>query len=570
VPSSSPAVRISRARGALAAAGRASVTAAAQSTVTPTARSTLGISARSPLATAARSALAAFHRALAAPLLAALFLLAAACAPPSPPPERPLRIALFSDPLTLDPHLRNELLTFSVLRNIYEALTAFDAGTRIGPALAESWENPNELTWIFHLRRGVRFHDGRELTAKDVLFSFDRARNGPNSNVGSYLVVIERVRALDAHTLEITTARPYPILLNKLAFVFIVPAGAPAEIHQPVGTGPYRLAAYEPGRRLALRAFTSYWGGAPPLTRVEFLPIADLETRLSRLLAGKVDIAQEPGIANAERIRSAPGCRLIEQDSLGVTFLVVRRDRAPFADARVRRALDVALDRRALVAAALHGRGMPVGQMVGRNVFGYAPGLEPPAPDPAGARALLAAAGHPRGLDLEVRFRPGRGPEVEAVRRQLLPAGVRLRLVERPWGELFQRLLAGDVDFYFGAWFCLSGDASDFFDAMVHSRSTGSAYGASNFIRYANPRLDALIEQSATTLDLLARRAQLERCMRVLMDDLAFIPLYSASNLFATRADLDWQPRRDGLILANTIRRRQDLDFSERSDPALK
>jgi peptide/nickel transport system substrate-binding protein len=496
------------------------------------------------------------HRRAAAAALAAGWLLATGCARPAAQPQRPLRIALYNDPLTLDPHLRNELLTFSVLRNLYEALTAFDAGTKIGPALAESWENPNELTWIFHLRRGVHFHDGRELTSRDVLFSFDRARHGANSNVASYLVVIDQVRALDAHTLVITTARPYPILLNKLAFVVIVPAGAPAEIRRPVGTGPYLLAAYEPGQRLSLRAFAGYWGGAPPLANVEFLPVPDLETRLRWLLAGTVDIAQEPGAANIGTIRAAPGCRVDEQDSLGVTFLLLRRDRPPFVDPRVRHAIDLAIDRGALVASALHGAGVPLGQMVGRNVFGYAPDILPPAPDPARARALLAAAGYPRGLDLELQFRPGRRPEVEAVRQQLLAAGIRLHPVERPWAELFPRLLAGDVDFYFGGWFCLSADASDLFDATVHSRQPGGGYGASNFNRYANPEEDALIEESASTLDLHTRRDQLERCMRVLMNDLAFIPLYSASNLFATRADLDWQPRRDGLILANTIRRR--------------
>src|SRR5579863_10398793 len=162
----------------------------------------------------------------------ALWMTVDGCAGPSGPavPRRPLRIALHADPLTLDPHLRNELLTFSVLRNFYEALTAFDAGTKVGPALAESWENSNELTWIFHLRRGVHFHDGREFTARDVVWSFDRARGSLGSNVGSYLVAIERVQELDPHTIQITTRRPYPILLNKLAFVFIVPAGSPPEI----------------------------------------------------------------------------------------------------------------------------------------------------------------------------------------------------------------------------------------------------------------------------------------------------------------------------------------------------
>src|SRR5260370_2285789 len=145
-------------------------------------------------------------RLLAWAALAGAAVLSAHCRRPAPPPERPLRIAL-STSFPLDPH-GGELLTLSVLRNLYDSLTAFDAGNRVGPALAESWENPDELTWIFHLRRGVSFHDGRELTARDVLFSFERARRAPTSEIGSYLVAIEKVRALDPHTVEITTRRP--------------------------------------------------------------------------------------------------------------------------------------------------------------------------------------------------------------------------------------------------------------------------------------------------------------------------------------------------------------------------
>jgi peptide/nickel transport system substrate-binding protein len=491
--------------------------------------------------------------------IVALAAMAGGCAKPSPSvpaaPLRPLRIALYADPLTLDPYLRNELLTFSVLRNIYEALTAFDAGTKVGPALAESWENPNELTWIFHLRRGVHFHDGSEFTARDVLFSFDCARNAQRSNVGGYLVAIDRITALDAHTVQITTRRPYPILLNKLAFIFIVPAGAPSEIRQPVGTGPYRLAAYQPGKRLSMVAYPAYWGGAPFEPQVDFLPVADVGVRIQRLLAGDVDIVQEPGPENVRRIVAGRGCRVIRQDSLGVTFFMLRRDLPPFSDERVRRAIYLALDRPALVGAALYGEGVPVGQMVGRNVFGFAPDILPPAADAAAARALLSAAGHPDGVDLLVTFRQGRAGEVAAVERQLRAAGIRLHPEEQQWVGLFPRILAGDVAFYFGGWFCLSGDASDFFDSMVHSRDPRRGYGANNYNHYANPALDTLIEESGSTLDLLARRAELERSMRVLMRDLAFIPLYSPSVIFGARDNVEWQPRRDGLILADTIRR---------------
>src|ERR1700724_1563338 len=335
-------------------------------------------------------------------LLACAAVGAAGCTRPAPAPARPLRIALHSDPLTLDPHLRNEALTYSVMRNLYEGLTAFDAEMRIGPALAASWENPNDLTWVFHLRPGVRFHDGRELTADDVVWSIERARTLPASGFGSYVVAVDQVRARDRHTVELTTRRPYAILLNKLAFVLIVPAGSPPEIRQPVGTGPYRLVSYQPGVRLALRSFDGYWGGASALI-------------------------QEPGAENFQRLRATPRCRVLEQESLTVVFLLLKTQRPPLSDVRVRRAIHLALDRPALVAAVLRAEGHPVGQMVGRSVFGYAPDIAPPPRDLAAARRLLAQAGYRGGIDLDLEFRPGR--QATEIRRPLAEAGIRLRLV---------------------------------------------------------------------------------------------------------------------------------------------
>jgi peptide/nickel transport system substrate-binding protein len=491
------------------------------------------------------------HGRMAWAALAAAVVLTAHCRRPAPLPQRPLRIALGSAAFTLDPHA-GELLTLSVLRNLYDSLTAFDAGNRVGPALAESWENPDELNWIFHLRRGVSFHDGRELTARDVLFSFERARRSPTSEIGAYLVAIERVLALDPYTVEITTRRPDPILLNKIAFVLVVPADSPPVIVRPVGTGPYRLAADEPGKRLALRAFDRHWGGAPPEQAVELLPIPDHDARIKGLLDGDLDIVAEPGFAELARIRAARGCRIAKQArSLGVTYLLVRSDRRPLDDLRTRRALSLALDRGELVRTALHGEGVPLGQMVTGNVFGFAPDIRPPAASPATARALLAAAGHAGGLDLELQIRPGARPELDALARQLLSAGIRVHALERPL-EAF----SPDADLSFASWFCLSGDASDFFDAMAHSPTAESGYGAGNFTHYRNRELDALIEGSESTLDLLARRTQLEHAMRVLMADFVFIPLYSTPILYGTRDTVDWQPRSDDLILVNTIRRR--------------
>jgi peptide/nickel transport system substrate-binding protein len=502
------------------------------------------------------------RRSAAVAALAASCLLALGCSKPAPRPHRLLRIALYNEPLTLDAHFRNEVLTISVLRNLYEGLTALDARTNVLPALAERWEPGGTFTWIFHLRPGVRFHNNHELTAEDVVFSFKRARNA-KSNLSGYLASVAEVKARDPQTVMIKTFGPAPTLLNKLAFVFIVPSGAPEEITQPVGTGPYQLlGTYEQGKSLRLRAFKSYWGGVPPEPEVEFVPVPDVDERTRLLLAGDVDLAQDPGPANIEKIHSDPQCVVMEAESLSVVVLMIRRDRKPLDDPRLRRSIDLALDRSALVERILHQKGVPIGQMVGPNVFGYNPAISAPEPDLAKARALLIQAGYPNGLDLELQFRPGRKPEAETVMSQLHEVGIQLSLKQRSWEELFPALLAGDVPFYLGSWFCLSGDASDLLDSVVHSQDSSRGYGGSNFSRYVNPELDRMIEESAATEDLLDRRALLRKCMRTLMADLVLIPLYSPKVIFGVRDNVEWQLRGDGMILVNTIRRNVPRDIN--------
>jgi peptide/nickel transport system substrate-binding protein len=486
------------------------------------------------------------------PLLALL----AACAPQAPPaPERPLRIAVHSDPLSLDPHFKNEVLTYSILANVYETLTDFGANMRIRPALAERWENPDEITWRFVLRPGVRFHDGRELGAADVVASLERARRHPRSNFSSYLVAVDEVRAVDRRTVEITTLRPYPILLNKLAFVAIVPADQrdADEIRQPIGTGPYRLTAYRPGEKVELSAFAGYRSGAAAEPRVEFVTIADPEQRLALLLAGEVDLVHHLRPEDVDRLGQAEGCRLLSSDSLVVEYLSLRTSKPPFSDPRVRRAIDLAIDRRQLVDTALGGQAEPLGQMAGINVFGYDPEIEPPERDLDQARALLAEAGYPDGLDLEIELRLGR--PVDVLGEQLAEAGIRVRPTARPWPEMYRRLDDDQVDFYLGGVLAITADASDIFDSIVHSRDPDKGYGQSNHLRYSNPELDRWIEESGRNLDMIDRRSTLQRGMRLVAEDRGFLALYAPRGLYGVRDGVEWQPRIDGMLIAYEMRR---------------
>jgi peptide/nickel transport system substrate-binding protein len=466
--------------------------------------------------------------------------------PPAAVPSRPLRIATYSAPLSLDPHFYNEIATFSFLGNIFEALVRFDSQLSVEPALATSWENPNDLTWRFRLRPGVRFHDGRPLTADDVVASLERARTLPKSGVGNFLVGVEAVRKVDAATIEITTLRPTPVLLNKLCFISVVPADAPPEIVRPVGTGPYRLAEVDPGKRLVLEASSGWWGGVPAEPVVEFVVVTDAGERVARLVRGEVDLANEIDPDAIPQIEACEECRVAATEGLVVEYLQMRVDVAPFSDLRVRRAVHLALDREAIVAEQLSGQGAAVSQLVGRQVFGHDPEILAPRRDLAAARRLLAEAGLPDGFDSELDMRQGR--RAETIVRQLGEAGIRLRPNGRPWAEVYERLQKREIVFYLGGVVAVSADASDVFDSKIHSRDMAAGYGDTNSNRYANPEVDALIESSATTMDMKQRREMLQSVMRAVMDDLPIIPLFVPFELYGVRRDLVWEPRRDGML----------------------
>lgn len=460
--------------------------------------------------------------------------------------SEPLRIGTYSDPLSLDPHFKNEVATFNSLSHVYEGLTRIDARGRVQPALAERWENPDELRWHFVLRPDVTFHDGSLLTAADVVASLERAHRHPQTGMSSYVVEIESVRALDERTVEIVTRRPYPILLNKLAFVFIAPDGAPDEITEPVGTGPYRFVSFEPGRTV-FRANEAWWRGRPAFDDVEWLTEADPPTRVERLLRGDFDVALEVDPPDAATVETAAGCRLLSAPGLQMDYVSMRPTAKPFNDPRVREAIDLALDRQALVDEVFGGFGSAEVQMAGVHVFGYDPNLPKPTRDLERARELLTAAGaEGTKLVLEGRF----GRNLEAVAEQLRAAGLQVETVHGSWDEIYERLESGGLTFYMGGMLAVSADASDIFDSVAHSRDPESGYGQNNSMDYENPKLDELIERSSTALDMFERRAMLQQAMRLLVADRVYLGLYTVHKLYGLRDGLEWSPRIDGFFFA--------------------
>ena len=214
-------------------------------------------------------------------------------------------------------------------------------------------------------------------------------------------------------------------------------------------------------------------------------------------------------------------------------------------------AIKAASDREALVRQMRHGYGRPLGQMATHNVLGYDPDLEPPERDLEESRRLLREAGHGEGLELVLELRASR--RADPLVRQLAEAGINVTLQPQPWGVVWPRLRADEVDFYLGGIVAFSADASDVLDSMMHSKDAPRGYGALNHNGYADPQLDQLIEAAASTRDMHERSQLLRRCMRVGMEHLQLIPLYEPFELYGASSRVTWKPRLDGRLVFSEI-----------------
>lgn len=482
--------------------------------------------------------------------VAVLCLMAAgACRGPAPPPK--LRIAHESDVLSIDPGAHAESVTHSVLSNVYEGLVTFDSEMALAPALAVHWSAPDDETWVFELRKGVTFHDGTPFTAEQVKPWLDRIRGDATSDLRGHLANVSQVEALSPTRLAVRTHRRDLLLLNRLAYVLIARPthGAPGM----AGTGPYRIVRWEKGRVLETEAYAGHWGGRPGIGRVDFVPVEDGPAAVTAVREGRVDVLRWVPEERAGEIRSLPGVTLASRLGLSSYYLWLSGDagagRTPFADARVRRAVSMAVDRKALVRAL--GGGVVANQLVQKGVFGHVADLPELPHDVAGARALLAEAGYPAGFDTELVHRSGATASLvaSALRAMLAAAGIRATLRTPDWSQVVDGWTAGTLPFFFAGWRFENGDAYSFFLDCVHSREPDGSRGSSN-PGFRSARLDALIEEHGRLGTESARRAHYGVLARASLEEMPMVPLYTRENLYAVSHSVSWTPRLDGRLLA--------------------
>jgi peptide/nickel transport system substrate-binding protein len=459
--------------------------------------------------------------------------------------SQPFAVALPYSHDNLDPHGDGTLRTHMAQSfNVYEALVQGDEDLRLRPGLARSWSTVDDRTWVFELRE-ARLHSGRLVTAEDVVYALRRAA-GPGRDTNYYLQDLESVRATGPRTVELRTRGPAPRLLNRLIFVMIVPADVGDLSHRADGTGPYKVEAWEPDRRLVLRRHEAWWGGQPSVERAVFHFNVGGRAAEDGLLNGAFQLSQFVAGFRPDRVAASPRHQLVEQEDFYVTYLSWNVERPPFSDPRVRHALSLALSR-AELAARLPRRAHAATQLVSRHVFGFDPALSVPDGDMARARALLATAGHPEGLTARLTVRERYREVAGLLAAQLAAAGVRLEVEVEPEARYFERLNRRELALWLDNWGCTTGDAAELFENALHSRKPGAALGRFNETGYANPALDARIE-ALGVLEGDERRSALQHVMRTVLQDQALVPLYSDLDVYGVGREQSWRPRPDASL----------------------
>ena len=473
-----------------------------------------------------------------------------------------LRIASAFDPQTMDPHALALQYHTRVSAQIYESLVNRDAQYQLEPSLALSWQATGPTTWRFALRPGVVFHDGTPFTADDVVFSIERAL-GPTSQRSFQLKGVKAARKIDDLTVEFTLDAPDAVLPEKLQGLAIMSrAWSVANkveraqdfngkqetfaVRNANGTGPFLLERFEPDVRTVLKRNPRWWGWADKrsgnLDEVTLVAIRSDATRLAALVSGEIDFVFDPPYQDIERLKREPAIKLMQTTDLGQQYLTFDQVRDelegsdarlagkpsnPFKDLRVRRAVYHAINVELITQKVLRGQGVPTGAFLSPKVDGSPAELDKRLPfDPARAKALLAEAGYPNGFSvtLDCVNVPWREAVCQAMTAMLTQVGIRTALRSSPTNQFFPKLSAATAGFMEFGW-TPSPDAWASLNALFRTwdKSGGGTFNAG---RYANPKLDALIDGMRVEPDLTRRRAMVGVALRLVHDDLPFIPLY--------------------------------------------
>jgi len=471
-----------------------------------------------------------------------LALFAISCNPPAHRAgSRTLDFLLEAMPGNLDPRVGTDAWSQDLDGLLFDSLVATNSEMQIVPGLAQTWEIPNPLTYVFHLRRGVKFHNGQPLTSADVKFTFDSLISGaiPSPKRGTY-VLVRSIDTPDDATVVFHLREPYSSFLwtlNQLG-IGIVPNGSGREIAQnPIGTGPFRFVSMAQDDNIVLERNPDYFGGAPKINHVRFRIVPDALVRALELRKGTSDIAGVNSLTPDMAITLAKQPGIVNEDEQGtvLTYIAFNFKDPILAHREVRQALAYATDRSSLIQYLWRGMARPASSLLPPNHWAFEPDVKQYNYNPAESERLLDSAGFPRragGLRFHVELKTSTEESTrllaEALAEEWSRVGVALDLRPLETATFYSDITRGSFQLYTLRWVGANDDPDIF--SYVFSSKRVPPNGA-NRGNYHNPVVDALIDQQRVEMDQLKRKVLLSKIQKIVAEDEPYINLFYLDNV---------------------------------------
>lgn len=495
-----------------------------------------------------------------------------------------LRFAFQGTLNALDPYSLNETFTLGMLGNVFEGLTKRDKDLKIIPGLAESWETIDPLHWRFHLRRGVKYSNGADFNADDVIFSAERVL-ADGSDLKTRVPADSVWTKVDDYTVDVELKTPNPILHYEWDTWYIMdkewaekegavkPVSAKDTNPGPAaymanGTGPFTIQSHEPGVKTIFKKNDGWWGTVEHnLDEVAFTPIASDGTRVAALLSGDVDLIEPVPVQDIDRVNSDPNTQALTGPELRVIHLGFNQIRDelptsdikgknPFRDANVRKAFFQAIDIEAIDKRVMRGLATPVPLLIAPQLFEGSKDIKRWPYDVDAAKKLLADAGYPDGFSVSMDCPNDRYVNDEqicqAVVSMLAKIGVTVNLNAQPKSKYFAKVLAPggyDTDFYLLGWTPGSFDSWNVLVNLASCRDATGKGGPFNLGGYCNPKVDELAKQIVVETDTAKRNDLIKQAYTIMTDETSHIPLHQQSLAWGKRKNLDIAQRADDQVL---------------------
>ena len=504
-----------------------------------------------------------------------LALTAAACLLAQPATAKTLVFCSEGNPESLNPQIVTTTTAINAGRPVFNNLVEFPPGsTTLVPGLAESWTiSDDNREYTFHLRRGVRFHSNanfkptRDMNADDVLFSLNRQwkEDHPYHQVSGSRYdyfhdlgmndLLSAIEKVDDQTVRIRLTHPDAVFLSNMAMPFnailsaeyaeaMLRAGTPSRLDlEPIGTGPFAFVSFQKDVAIRYSAFRDFWGGETAISSLVFSITPNPAVRLTKLKAGECHVMAFPSPADVPKIAADTSLKLLQQEGLNIGYMAMNTTMRPFNDVRVRRAINLAIDKAAIVEAVYQGAGVVAKNAVPPILWSHNAEVQDYPFDVAEAQRLLREAGYPEGFETDLWYLPVSRPYTpnakrvaEMIQADLAKVGIRVKLVTDEWSQYRARIQGGEAPMALYGWTGDNGDPDNFLHVLLGC--TAARPGGNNIAKWCNPEYDRLVIEAKRVSDRSERERLYKEAQVIFKADAPWVPIAHSVVFMATRQEV--------------------------------